>query len=116
LIIRQRCLGQRTQHAINSVSIVAEPLQCTLHIRDNLVRRQSVIALDPTIILIIGVVGVVAPSGVPPTGVPSPITPVDQYDGSTMMLPPVMIVMMLTLLVVLLVRFGYDVGFTAPIA
>jgi hypothetical protein len=33
-----------------------------------------------------------------------------------MMLPPVMIVMMLTLLAVLLVRLGYAVGFTAPIA
>src|ERR1700736_1451049 len=61
--------GHRPKHTVNRSGIVAIPLQLRLHVHHHLVRRQIVIPVDRTIVLV-SVAGIVAPGRVPIPSIP----------------------------------------------
>src|SRR5438067_1290936 len=70
LIICNRLLSYRSEHAINRLSEIAELLQRVLHVGDDLVRRQTIIPIDRPIVCIVRIIGIVAVSGIPIPQVP----------------------------------------------
>ena len=100
LVTFQRGTRCRTQNTINLIGIISEVLQCALHVRDHLIWRQILVTIDRLVKGIGRVERVIAPGRVPPAGIPTPITPVNQNDHVAVMPPPITVAMMLPVIVV----------------
>src|SRR6476660_6415208 len=70
LIICNRLLSYRSEHAINRLSEIAELLQRVLHVGDDLVRRETIIPIDRPIVRIVRIIGIVTVSWIPISQVP----------------------------------------------
>ena len=92
LVISNRAAGERSNQAIHFSAVITLLLQHRLHISDNLVRRQAIVAVDGSIPCVVGV-GIVSPRGKPISGVPIIWGTEHEYDIVTVMVvPPVPIV------------------------
>src|SRR5207237_6127906 len=70
LIICNRLLRYRSEHAINRLSEIAELLQPVLPVCDDLVGRETIIPIDRPIVIIVRIIGIVAVSRIPIPQVP----------------------------------------------
>ena len=92
LVICDRGARLRSKQTIDFALIIALLLQGGLHICDHLIRWQIVIAVDRSVIRIIGICLIVAPSRVPIAGVPIIRSPTDHDDAVVTLSPPTLIV------------------------
>src|SRR4030095_1015190 len=103
------------QNTIHLIEIISEVLQCALHVRDYLIWRQILVTIDRLVKGIGRVERVIAPGRIPPAGIPTPITPVNQNDHVEVMPPPITIVTMLPVVVVFRTGRANGVPFPTPI-
>src|SRR5205823_4773711 len=71
LIICNRLSRYRSEHAIDRLGEVAELLQLVLHVGDDLVRRQTIIAVDRAVVSVVRIIRIVSVSRIPVSKVPS---------------------------------------------
>src|SRR6059058_4085418 len=81
--------------------VIAEALQLALHIGNSFVGRETVVAVDRLIGVVVGVVGIVTPRWIPPAVIPAPVTAADEDDRVTMIVPPAAAVTMAMLAVLM---------------
>src|SRR6476620_10744075 len=70
LVILNCRLRHRPEHAINRFAEITELLQRVLHIGNDLVRRQTIVAVNRPVVGIIRIIGIVTESRIPITEVP----------------------------------------------
>src|SRR5437773_12570736 len=87
LVTRDRGARERPKQTVHFAVIISLLLQCRLHVRNHLIGRQIVIAVDRSVIRIIRVAGIVAPSWIPEPEVPVLPSPTDEYDAPVMVSP-----------------------------
>src|ERR1051326_3422146 len=115
LVVGNRGAGQRPHDSIDGIVVVAELLQRALHIRDDLIGRESVITIDRLIVGVIVIVGIVAPGWIPPTVPPSPPAEIQKDNRDAMTSPPATIVMRISEFAIVLSRLRRAVGFSLPV-
>src|SRR6266446_2115981 len=88
LVVRDSRAREGPKQTVHFAVIISLLLQCRLHIGNHLIGRQIVIAVDRSVIWIIRVAGIVAPSWIPEPEVPVIPSPTDEYDATVMVSPP----------------------------
>src|ERR1700704_1119400 len=86
-----RLARHRSKNAVNWSVVITVASQLHLHIHHDAIRRQTVIAVDRTVVRIVGG-GSVTPGRIPPATVPIIPAVVNENDPVVMVSPPVAIV------------------------
>src|SRR4030095_1213908 len=106
LVICDSCLRCRPQHPIDRVRIISQLLQCCLDIGNDLVGLKSVVTIDRTIVIVVGIIRVVPPGWIPTAVMTTPIAPADKYNSVAVMMPPIVIMMLTITPVIVLITFS----------
>ena len=99
-------LRQRAKDTIRFVGKVAESLQLALHVGHDLIRQKAITSINRSVVFVIGAGLIIAPGGIPPAVVPTPVAQVDEDDGVTSAMPPIATVMIAMVIVMLMARLG----------